>query len=224
MGVRRLAVVNPSADTDTNLYLSTNQLLMYVIATNTSASPSDIRVWVQPNGSSSSAEYVYISYDLDVDPRNSFETFRFAVNQGDLIKVRSSRTGTSFVAYGIVQYDINLGAGISSYSASAPSTPVTGMLWTDSSANDVLKVYNGTSWVVLKREEERFTFTATGGETSVSGLDDNSNTLAYQAGYEKVFLNGILLLRTDDYTATNGTSVTGLESLSAGYVLEVFSI
>jgi hypothetical protein len=224
MGVRRLAVVNSSANTDTNLYLSTNQLLMSVIATNTSASPSDIRVWVEPNGSSSSAQYVYITYDLDVDPGNSFETFRFAVNEGDLIKIRSSRAGTSFAAYGIVQYDINLGVGISSYSASAPSTPVTGMLWTDSSSNDLLKVYNGTSWVVLKKEEERFRFTATGGETSVSGSDDNSNTLAYQAGYEKVFLNGILLVRGLDYTATNGTSITGLAPLISGYILEVFSI
>lgn len=224
MGVRRLAVSNPNADTDTNLYLASSQMLMSVIATNTSNTNTNIRVWVEPSGSSASTEYAYFAYDLDVDPGNSFETFRFAVNQNDTIKVRSSESGTSFAAYGIIQYDVNLGVGISSYSASAPSDPVEGLLWVDTSANDVLKVYNGSSWTIVKSEEDRYTFTATGGETSVSGLDDNGNTLAYQAGYEKVFLNGILLLRTDDYTATNGTSVTGLESLSAGYVLEVFSI
>ena len=223
MGLRRLAVENTTPDTDTTLYLAPNQLLMSVIATNTASANTDIRIWVEPSGSSASTEYAYMAYDLDVDPGNSFETFRFAVNQNDTIKVRSSQNGTSFAAYGLIQYDVNLGVGISSYSASAPADPIEGLLWVDSSANDVLKVYDGSSWSVVKQEEDRFTFTATGGETSVSGADDNANTLAYQAGYEKVFLNGVLLTK-DDYTATNGTSITGLESLSAGYILEVFSI
>lgn len=224
MGVRRLGVQNPPADTDTSLYVASSQMLMSVIATNTASAQTDITIWAEPSGSSASTEYAYFAHNLDLDAGNSFETFRFAANQNDTIKVRSSQDGTSFAVYGIVQYDVNLGVGISSYSASAPSDPVEGLLWVDTSANDILKVYNGSSWTIVKSEEDRYTFTATGGETSVSGLDDNSNTLAYQAGYEKVFLNGVLLLRTTDYTATNGTSITGLESLSAGYVLEVFSI
>jgi len=224
MGLRRLGIENPNATTDTTLYVATSQTLVSVIATNKSTTtPADIRVWVEPSGSASASEYAYIAYDLSVDQSNSFETFRFAVNQNDTIKVRSSQNDTSFAAYGLIQYDVNLGVGISSYSASAPSDAVEGLLWVDSSANDVLKVYNGSSLFVVKQEEDRFTFTATGGETSVSGADDNANTLAYQAGYEKVFLNGVLLTK-DDYTATNGTSITGLGSLSAGYILEVFSI
>lgn len=224
MGVRRLAVSNPSADTDTTLFTASNQLLVSVIATNTASTSSDIRVWVEPSGSSASTEYAYMVYDLDVDAGNSFETFRFASNQNDVIKVRASENGTSFVAYGIIQYDVNLGVGISSYSASAPTDPIEGLLWIDSSASNVLKVYDGSTWIPVKKEESRYTFTATGGETSVSGSDDNANTLAYEPGYEKVFLNGILLVQNDDYTASNGTSITGLESLSAGYILEVFSI
>lgn len=224
MGVRRLAVSSPAANTNTNLYVANNQLLMSVIATNTASTSSDIRIWVEPSGSSSSSQYAYMVYDIDVDAGNAYETFRFAVNQNDTIKVRTSQNGTSFVAYGIIQYDVNLGAGISSYSASAPTDPIEGLLWVDSSASNVLKVYDGSTWIPVKKEESRYKFTAAGGETSVSGPDDNANTLGYQPGYEKVFLNGILLLQNDDYTATNGTSITGLESLSAGYVLEVFSI
>ena len=224
MGVRRLGIQNPNATTDTTLYIASSQQLASVIATNKSTSnPANIRVWVEPSGSASASEYAYIAYDLLVDESNSFETFRFAINQDDVIKVRSSTASVSFAAYGIVQYDVNLGVGISSYSASAPSDPIQGLLWVDSSANDVLKVYDGSSWSVVKQAEDRFTFTATGGETSVSGADDNANTLSYQAGYEKVFLNGVLLTK-DDYAATNGTSITGLASLSAGYILEVFSI
>lgn len=65
-------------------------------------------------------------------------------------------------------------------------------------------------------------YTATGSETSLSGLDSSSQTLAYTAGSEQVFLNGTMLIRGVDYTATNGTSITGLSALSSGdYVVVV---
>ena len=69
----------------------------------------------------------------------------------------------------------------------------------------------------------RWRFTAVGAETSVSGLDDLSATLSYNAGTEQVYLNGVLLVRTADYTATTGTSVTGLTALAASDVIEVIS-
>ena len=56
-----------------------------------------------------------------------------------------------------------------------------------------------------------YEYTATSGQTSFSGSDDNSNTLAYDTGTPpkiQVYLNGVLLDYTTDYTATNGTSVT----------------
>ena len=70
----------------------------------------------------------------------------------------------------------------------------------------------------------RYRYTAAGGETSESGPDDNGLTLAYLVGYEQVYLNGVLLVRTEDYTATNGTSIAGLSpALSAGDVLEIIT-
>jgi hypothetical protein len=69
----------------------------------------------------------------------------------------------------------------------------------------------------------RWRFTAVGAETSVSGLDDLGATLSYNAGTEQVYLNGVLLVRTEDYAATTGTSVTGLSALTASDVIEVIS-
>jgi hypothetical protein len=69
----------------------------------------------------------------------------------------------------------------------------------------------------------RWRFTAVGAETSVSGLDDLGATLSYNAGTEQVYLNGVLLVRTEDYLATTGTSVTGLTALAASDVIEVIS-
>jgi hypothetical protein len=64
---------------------------------------------------------------------------------------------------------------------------------------------------------------ATGGETSVSGSDDHGKTLSYTVGIEQVFLNGVNLVRGQDYTATNGTSVGALSALVASDVVEVFA-
>jgi len=63
-----------------------------------------------------------------------------------------------------------------------------------------------------------------GGETSLSGTDDFSTTLAYTVGAEQVFINGVLLERGVDYTATTGSTITGLTALLASDVATVVSI
>lgn len=63
--------------------------------------------------------------------------------------------------------------------------------------------------------------TATGGETSLSGYDNASQALSYTPGQEQVYLNGILLVRGSDYTATNGTSITGLTALAADDFVQI---
>jgi hypothetical protein len=100
------------------------------------------------------------------------------------------------------------------YQASAPTSPSTGDIWVDSDAD----VTSGS------QQFQRFRFVASGGETTISGADANGAVLAYTAGAELVVLNGSTLVRGQDYTATNGTSITGLSpALVANDVLEVFS-
>lgn len=62
-----------------------------------------------------------------------------------------------------------------------------------------------------------------GGTTSLSGLDDNSVSLVYDVGYEAVYRNGVLLSRTNDYTATTGNSITLVDATIAGDIIEVFA-
>ena len=52
-----------------------------------------------------------------------------------------------------------------------------------------------------------FDYTATAGQTTFTGSDNDGGTLAYTAGRIDVYLNGSHLNQTDDYVATNGTSV-----------------
>lgn len=63
----------------------------------------------------------------------------------------------------------------------------------------------------------------TTGTTVLSGLDDNSVALVYDAGYEAVYRNGVLLSRGNDYTATNGTTITLIDATLAGDVVEVLA-
>ena len=101
---------------------------------------------------------------------------------------------------------------------------LTGAIYWNSSTN-AMYAWTGTEWGSISSTADiyRFRFTASGGETSESGLDDNGLTLAYIPGKEQVYLNGVLLARTSDYNATNGSSITGLAALTAGDILEVIT-
>jgi hypothetical protein len=63
----------------------------------------------------------------------------------------------------------------------------------------------------------------TAGTTSLSGLDDNSVALVYDVGYEAVYRNGTLLSRGNDYTATDGTTVTLIDATLAGDIIEILA-
>lgn len=70
----------------------------------------------------------------------------------------------------------------------------------------------------------RYRFVATAGQTSISGIDANGAVLAYTVGFEQVYLNGVLLVRGQDYTATDGTSITGLTpGLQLGDSVEILT-
>jgi hypothetical protein len=99
------------------------------------------------------------------------------------------------------------------YQTSAPTAPATGDIWIDSDGD--VDTYN--------RQLTRYYFVATAGQTSISGVDANGLTLAYVAGSEAVYVNGALQVRGQDYTATNGTSITGLTALAVNDVVEIFA-
>jgi hypothetical protein len=93
------------------------------------------------------------------------------------------------------------------------------------SVDNAMYAWTGSEWGSISSTAEiyRFRFTATGGETTISGTDDNGLTLSYLPGKEQVYLNGVLLVRTTDYTASNGTSLTSLAALAASDILEVIT-
>lgn len=102
MAISRLATSNPSANTDVLLYTGTRTILTSVIATNKSADPATIRVWVVPlDQDAVPANHVFISYNVSISGNDSLETFRFPVLTGDKVYVRASTGDISFMLSGI---------------------------------------------------------------------------------------------------------------------------
>ena len=102
---------------------------------------------------------------------------------------------------------------------------ITGALYWNS-VSAAMFAWTGSAWGSISSTADifRYRYTAAGGETSESGPDDNGVTLSYLVGKEQVYLNGVLLVRAQDYVATNGTSIASLSpALSAGDVLEIIT-
>ena len=69
----------------------------------------------------------------------------------------------------------------------------------------------------------QWTYTAVGGETTLSGYDSKGQPLSYLVNQEQFFLNGVMLVRNVDYVASTGTTITGLTALSASDFVEILT-
>ena len=106
--------------------------------------------------------------------------------------------------------DTYLGAKASDPTVDNDGDPLTqGDLYFNTTANE-MRVYDGGSWIAASSAGGvsllMYEYTATSGQTTFSGSDDNANTLSYTIDNIIVTLNGVVL-DPDDYTATSGTSI-----------------
>ena len=89
--------------------------------------------------------------------------------------------------------------------------------------NDVieLRTHDVLATSVVVRDYATYVFTAND-DTSFSGTDDNGNTLVYDIDKIEVYANGSRLVNGLDYTATDGTSITILETITG--TIEIVSL
>ena len=84
----------------------------------------------------------------------------------------------------------------------------------------VMKIYTATGWLAASSASvgtlTTYEFVATAGQTTFVGADANALTLSYTAPSVIVTLNGVRLRPGDDYTATDGVTVTLVTGASAG--------
>jgi hypothetical protein len=120
--------------------------------------------------------------------------------------------------------DVNSFANTYRIASSAPVTSLdVGDLYFDTTANE-LKVYKTSGWSAagstVNGTSARFTYNITGTPSSVSGSDANGNTLAYDAGFADVYVNGVRM-SSSDITISSGTSVVFAAALADGDVVDV---
>jgi len=77
--------------------------------------------------------------------------------------------------------------------------------------SQTMKVYSSSGWIPagssVNGTSNRFTYTVSSSTTTVSGADNYSNTLAYDAGFVDVYLNGVRMVNGSDVTVTSGNSI-----------------
>jgi hypothetical protein len=105
-GIQRLGVVNDASGTvygsGNVAFAATGSYLVSVIATNTAATDAEIYIYIVPVGFTSETEFGLLAYKLPLPAYNSYETFRFGVNDTDEIYVAGS-AGVRYLVQGISQ-------------------------------------------------------------------------------------------------------------------------
>ena len=128
-------------------------------------------------------------------------------------------------------------AGVNSFgeryriASSAPTSSLdVGDLYFDTTQNE-LKVYKSSGWAAagssVNGTSERFTYNITGTPTTLTGAsgtgfaEAGGKTLAYDAGFIDVYLNGVKMVNGTDVTVTSGSSVVFASALSNGDVVDI---
>ena len=99
-----------------------------------------------------------------------------------------------------------------------------GDLYFDTTSNQ-LKVYGSSGWQnagsTINGTSARFTYTASANQTTFTGSDNNGNTLAYDAGFVDVYLNGVKMVNGTDVTVTSGNSVVLASGANASDTVDI---
>jgi len=144
---------------------------------------------------------------------------------------------SSVIAAGNNLSDINAFANIYlGPSATAPTADPDGSaldvgdLYFDT-ASDTLKVYKSGGWAAagstVNGTSKRYIYNITGTPTTLSGAsgtgysEASGESLAYDAGFVDVFVNGVKMVLGTDVTATSGTSLVFASALASADVVDV---
>ena len=143
MAVKRLGVAAPAANTSVALATADVACVVSVIVVNTGGVELNATIYVEPVDSPGSVgARAYIVNSLVVGVGQSFETFRFAMQVGDVIYVAASTAAAAFSATAAYEQE---GRANLTYAATAPGFPEVGDIWISSLTDDV-QFYTGSGF------------------------------------------------------------------------------
>ena len=165
-------------------------------------------VTVQEEGSSLSTAATTLNFvGAGVTASGSGATKTITVPQQDLFSTVAVSGQSNIVADSATDtLTFAAGSGISLTTDASTDTVTITNSGTSSAASDTLK---------------RFIYTTSSSTTAFTGSDDNSQSLSYTAGAVQVYLNGVLQKLTTDYAETNSTTITFVNAVPSGNVVEI---
>ena len=95
------------------------------------------------------------------------------------------------------------------YQTTAPSSPAVGQIWIDS--DEDVTTFDSN---IIRRKA----ITATAGQTVFTA------DLPFIDGFEQIFMNGLLLVKTTDYATSGGNTVTLTSAAAASDIIEIVSV
>lgn len=146
MAAKRLGIIQPAANSLTVLATADVTNVAAVIITNRGATEVAVDVFVEPvEYPNSPSQRAYIVSNLTVAVGQSFETFRFAMNVGDILKVLANTGNATFSASAVYE---TTGRAQVVYQATQPGSPSVGDIWVDSDNGDVT-FYTGSGFTAI---------------------------------------------------------------------------
>ena len=120
----------------------------------------------------------------------------------------TNTTQVATTAFVQSEIDANVQPG-ALYQTSAPSSPAVGQIWIDS--DEDVTTFDSN---IIRRKA----ITATAGQTVFTA------DLPFIDGFEQIFMNGLLLVKTTDYATSGGNTVTLTSAAAASDVIEIVSV
>ena len=165
-------------------------------------------VTVQEEGSSLSTAATTLNFvGAGVTATGSGATKTITVPQQDLFKTIAV-SGQGDVVADSATDTLTLAAG-------------SGMTITTDASTDTVTFASSGSSSAASDTLKRFVYTTSSSTTAFTGSDDNSQTLSYTVGAVQVYLNGVLQKLTTDYAETNASTITFVNAVPSGNVVEI---
>ena len=165
-------------------------------------------VTVQEEGSSLSTAATTLNFvGAGVTATGSGATKTITVPQQDLFKTIAV-SGQGDVVADSATDTLTLAAG-------------SGMTITTDASTDTVTFASSGSSSAASDTLKRFVYTTSSSTTAFTGSDDNSQTLSYTVGAVQVYLNGVLQKLTTDYAETNSSTITFVNAVPSGNVVEI---
>ena len=165
-------------------------------------------ITVQEEGSSLSTAATTLNFvGAGVTATGSGATKTITVPQQDLFKTIAV-SGQGDVVADSATDTLTLAAG-------------SGMTITTDASTDTVTFASSGSSSAASDTLKRFVYTTSSSTTAFTGSDDNSQTLNYTLGAVQVYLNGVLQKLTTDYAETNSSTITFVNAVPSGNVVEI---